>query len=49
MAQLFNKSADTTGHHLKNIYESDELDEGSTTEYSLVVQKVEKRMVNQRI
>ena len=38
MAQLFDKDADTIGLHLKNIYNSGELKETSTTEESSVVQ-----------
>jgi hypothetical protein len=38
MAQLFEKDSDTIGLHLKNIYNSDELEEISTTEEFPVVQ-----------
>ena len=38
MSELFEKDSDTIGLHLKNIYKSGELEEGSTTEYSSVVQ-----------
>lgn len=39
MAQLFDKDTDTISLHLKNIYESSELDEKLTTEEFSVVQK----------
>ena len=45
MGQLFNKDTDTISLHLKNIYESGELEEKSTTEESSVVQKEGKRNV----
>lgn len=38
MGQLFEKDTDTIGLHLKDIYESGELQEFATTEESLVVQ-----------
>jgi len=38
MAQLFDKDTDTIGLHLRNVYNSGELDEISTTEESSVVQ-----------
>ena len=43
MAQLFDKDTDTIGIHLKNIYNSGELNEFSTTEESSVVQQEGKR------
>jgi hypothetical protein len=39
MTQLFDKDTDTISLHLKNIFESGELDELSTTEESSFVQK----------
>jgi hypothetical protein len=45
MAQVFDKDSDTIGLHLKNIYNSGELDEKSTTEESSVVQKEGTRNV----
>lgn len=49
MAQLFDKDTDTIGLHLKNIYESGELNEMSTTEESSVVQKEGKRNLKRQI
>ena len=49
MGELFEKDTDTIGLHLKNIYESAELQESSTTEDSSVVQKEGKRMVRRTI
>ena len=40
MAELFEKDSDTIGLHLRNIYKSGELDEGSTTEKYSVVQQL---------
>ena len=37
MAEMFDKNPDTFASHLKNIYESKELDKASTTELSSVV------------
>lgn len=45
MAELFEKDSDTIGLHLKNIYESGELEEKATTEKYSVVQKEGKREV----
>jgi len=45
MAELFDKDSDTIGLHLKNIYESSELDEKATTEDSSVVRQQGKRQV----
>ena len=45
MAQLFDKDTDTFGLHLKNIYNSEELEEISTTEEFSVVQMEGKRNV----
>ena len=39
MAQLFDKDSDTIGLHLKNSYQSGELEEYATTEDSSVVQQ----------
>jgi prophage maintenance system killer protein len=49
MAQLFDKDSDTIGLHLKNIYQSGELEELATTEDSSVVQKEGKRQVQRKI
>ena len=49
MAQLFDKDTDTIGLHLKNIYNSEELEEISTTEEFSVVQKEGKRNVTRVI
>jgi prophage maintenance system killer protein len=49
MAQLFDKDSDTIGLHLKNIYQSGELEELSTTEESSVVQLEGKRQVQRKI
>ena len=49
MAEVFDKDSDTIGLHLKNIYESGELDEGSTTEDSSVVRQEGKRQVRRSI
>ncbi len=49
MAQLFDKDSDTIGLHLKNIYQSGELDELSTTGESSVVQQEGKRQVKRKI
>lgn len=49
MSQLFDKDSDTIGLHLKNIYNSGELDEFSTTENSSVVQKEGNRNVRRKI
>lgn len=46
MAQLFDCSTDNIGLHLKNIFESGELDKGATTETFSVVQKEGVRNVN---
>ena len=49
MAELFDKNPDTIGLHLKNIYESGELDKSSTTEESSVVRMEGKRRVRRKI
>ncbi len=49
MSELFEKDSDTIGLHLKNIYDSKELEEGSTTEYSSVVQSEGQRQVRRKI
>lgn len=49
MAELFDKDSDTIGLHLKNIFESGELAELSTTEESSVVQKEGKRNIKRRL
>jgi len=49
MAQLFDKDSDTIGFHLKNIYQSGELEELPTTEESSVVQREGKRQIQRKI
>ena len=49
MAQLFEKDTDTIGLHLKNIYQSGELEEPATTEKSSVVQKEGNRQVKRKV
>ena len=49
MAQLFDKDTDTIGLHLKNIYQSDELEELATSEESSVVQKEGNRQVKRKV
>ena len=49
MAQLFDKDTDTIGLHLKNIYQSGELEELATTEESSVVQKEGNRQVKRKV
>jgi hypothetical protein len=49
MAELFDKDSDTIGLHLKNIYESGELQETATTEESSVVQIEGNRKVKRKI
>ncbi len=47
-AQLFDKNSDTIGLHLKNIYQSCELGEITTTEESSVIQQEGKRQVQRK-
>jgi death-on-curing family protein len=49
MAQLFEKDTDTIGLHLKNIYQSGELEEFATAEESSVVQKEGNRQVKRKV
>ncbi|MCB0396993.1 MAG: virulence protein RhuM/Fic/DOC family protein [Flavobacteriales bacterium] len=49
MAELFEKDSDTIGLHLKNIFESEELEESTTTEYFSVVQKEGNRLVKRNL
>ncbi len=49
MAELFEKDSDTIGLHLKNIYESGELDQPATTEESSVVRQEGKRKVKRKV
>ena len=49
MAEVFDKDSDTIGLHLRNIYESGELDESATTEDSSVVRQEGKRQVRRSI
>ena len=49
MAELFDKDSDTIGLHLKNIYESGELEQPATTEESSVVRQEGKRKVKRMI
>ena len=49
MAALFDKDSDTIGLHLKNIYQSGELDEQATTGKSSVVRQEGERQVRRNI
>ena len=49
IAQLFDKDSDTIGLHIRNIYQSGELEELATTEESSVVQQEGKRRVKRKI
>lgn len=49
MSEIFDKDTDTIGLHLKNIFESGELQEDSTTEKSSVVQIEGNRKVKREI
>lgn len=49
MAELFMKDSDTVELHIKNIYNTKELDSDSTTEYLSVVQKEGKRAIKRKI
>ena len=49
MSELFDKDTDTIGVHLRNIYESEELKEISTTEDFSVVRQEGKRKVKRKI
>ena len=49
MALLFDCSVDNIALHLKNIYETDELEEKATSEDSSVVQKEGNREVSRKI
>ena len=49
MAELFDKDTDTIGLHLRNIYNSGELEEKSTTEKYSVVRKEGNRTVKRQI
>ena len=49
MAELFEKDSDTIGLHLKNIYNTGELEQKATTEKYTVVQKEGNRNVKRRI
>lgn len=49
MAQLFDCSTDNIGVHLKNIYETNELQRDTTTEENSVVQKEGSRTVSRRL
>jgi prophage maintenance system killer protein len=49
LAHLFEKDSDTISLHLKNIYQSGELDECATTEESSIVQKEGNRQVKRNI
>lgn len=49
MAELFDKDSDTIGLHLRNIYNSGELEEISTTEKYSVVRQEGKRKVKRQI
>lgn len=49
MSMLFNYSTDNTGLHLKNIYDSGELDEKATTEKFSVVRQEGAREVSRSL
>ena len=49
MGMLFDCSSDNIGLHLKNIYESGELQEGATAEKISVVRQEGDRMVNRTL
>lgn len=49
MAALFGKDTDTIGQHLKNIFQTGELEETATTEESSVVRQEGKRQVRRTI
>ncbi|WP_121808390.1 virulence protein RhuM/Fic/DOC family protein [Mucilaginibacter kameinonensis] len=49
MAELFSKNTDTIGLHIRNIYKEGELEPGSTTEESSVVQEEAGRSVSRTI
>jgi len=49
MGELFDKDTDTVGLHIKNIYQSDELEEKATTDKSSVVQQEGNRKVKRQI
>ena len=49
MAELFDCSADNISLHLKNIFQEEELDEKSTTEFFSVVQKEGNRNVSRNV
>ena len=49
MAQLFDCSADTIGLHLKNIYNTNELNKETTTEKNSVVQQKGARGAAQHV
>ena len=49
MAELFDRDSDTIGLHLKNIYQSGELEKASTTEESSVVRQEGNRNVRRKV
>ncbi len=49
MAELFGKDSDTIGLHLRNIYQSGELEKSATTEESSVVRREGDRQVSRKI
>ncbi|MDA8133550.1 MAG: RhuM family protein [Desulfobacteraceae bacterium] len=49
MAELFDKDSDTIGLHLRNIYQSGELEKSATTEESSVVRREGDRQVSRKI
>ena len=49
MAELFGKDSDTIGLHLRNIYQSGELEKSTTTEESSVVRREGSRQVSRKI
>lgn len=48
IAELFDKGSDTIGLHLRNVYESGELDEKATTEESSVVRQGKPKVNGKR-
>ncbi len=49
IAQLFDEDSDTIGLHIRNIYQSGELEGLTTTEESSVVQQEGKRQVKRKM
>jgi hypothetical protein len=49
MAELFDKDSDTVGLHIRNVFKEGELEPGSTTEESSVVQTEGDRQVRRKV